>query len=528
MKHLCPRCKSRNLVRNGKTPGGKVRWSCVDQSGDRPTQCYSTTDPTAPVRGQNGNTKVAGAPAIFKRTLKGVKRVIVTAAQNATPVHPGFLKNLELAANDLDAELAVIPLRYKNATSTWTASQENAETWDAPVVRYLCNQRKQLNKNLVLLGDIKTQPTATQPLTGFDAMTHGESAILGHTKLQLRTVPTPQSRFAKLLTTTGACTVPNYTDSKAGKLGEFHHTLGATLVEMQGGKFHMRQINADKSDGSFIDLTNHYGADYAEGGIGRGLRCQALVMGDTHVDFIDPAVKKATFGKGGMIDVLKPRHLVWHDLLDGYSKNPHHAGNPFNALAKLQSGKDNVKAEVMRALEFVDAHTPKDCQSVIVASNHDDFLRRWIVNSDWRSDPLNAAFYLECALAMVRGTKMGTGGTEYPSPFAMLARQYLPNAKVLGGRESFTVDGIELGMHGDRGPNGARGSIRNLRRIGVKSMIGHGHAPGIDEGCMQVGTSTHLRLEYNEGVSGWMNSHGAIYANGKRSLLHIVDGDWRL
>ena len=50
-------------------------------------------------------------------------------------------------------------------------------------------------------------------------------------------------------------------------------------------------------------------------------------------------------------------------------------------------------------------------------------------------------------------------------------------------------------MHGDKGPNGARGSIRNLRRIGIRSVIGHTHSPGIDEGCYQVGTSTRLRLE---------------------------------
>ncbi len=90
------------------------------------------------------------------------------------------------------------------------------------------------------------------------------------------------------------------------------------------------------------------------------------------------------------------------------------------------------------------------------------------------------------------------------------------------------VAGVELGMHGDRGPNGSRGSIKNLRRIGVKSIIGHSHTPGIEEGCYQVGTSTVLNLEYANGPSSWLNTHCLLYPNGKRTLVNIIDGKWRL
>ena len=128
---------------------------------------------------------------------------------------------------------------------------------------------------------------------------------------------------------------------------------------------------------------------------------------------------------------------------------------------------------------------------------------------------------------MVRETRLGKGGTEYPSPFLLwLARAAIPNVRALGGDESFVLGGVELAMHGDRGPNGARGSIRNLRRIGIRSIIGHTHSPGIDEGCNQTGTSTRLRLEYNHGASGWLNAHVLLNADGKRQLIVIVDGEW--
>ena len=98
---------------------------------------------------------------------------------------------------------------------------------------------------------------------------------------------------------------------------------------------------------------------------------------------------------------------------------------------------------------------------------------------------------------------------------------------VLRTDESFTVKGVELGMHGHRGPNGARGTLKSFSSIGVKSVTGHSHTPGIEGGAYQTGTSTNLRLEYTQGPSSWLHSHVVIYANGKRSHINIIDGDFQ-
>jgi hypothetical protein len=510
------------MTRGPTAQSGKKRWECRGTTGDR-TYCYSTTNPGGPMTDKKGNR--SARPTVFKRPLRPeAKTFIITAAQNATPVHPGFWDCLQTARKALNAELLVVPIRYKNPTSRWTASQKNEESWAAEVTPFLYNHRIALNKNLLLLGDIKTQPTASDPLSGFESISGAESAIIAHTKLQLRSIPTPASKMAKIITTTGACTVVNYTDSKAGKKGEFHHALAAIIVEIDGPIFHVRHVNYDKKTESFTDLETRYKPARAV----RAPKPLALVMGDTHVDFIDPKVEAAT---DEMIAMLEPARLIWHDLLDGYSANPHHFGNPFNAFAKRQSGADDVKKEVFRAIDHIVAKTPDDTVSVIVSSNHDDFLRRWVVTSDWRLDPTNAEFYLATAWAMIRDTKMGPGGTEYPSPFPYWLNERLGDKKkfkALGGNESFSLGGVELGMHGDRGPNGSRGSAKNLRRIGVRSIIGHSHSPAIEEGCYQVGTSTRLRLEYNSGPSSWLNAHCLLHADGKRQLIVIVNGKWRL
>jgi hypothetical protein len=509
------------MTRGPKAQSGKLRWECVTWdagSGRRGTKtyCYSTTDPTRPLRGRDSSKLTTK----FTRKLESTI-FVVTCAQNATPVHEGFLKALLGYCKKNKAELIVIPIRYKNPTSVWSASQANEDYWAPEVQPYLYNQRKKLGSHIVLLGDVKTRPTAVTPLDGFEGMTHAESAILGHTKVQLKTVPTPQSKTPKILTTTGAVTKKNYTDSRAGKLGEFHHTFGAAVVETYGRTFHLRQITATQ-DGSFTDLDTDYLPDGTQT---EALPAAALILGDLHFRTVDPDVVMATFGTGGIVDTFNPEAIVFHDLLDGMARNPHHKQNPFAEFAKRPHDYHLVKKEVEETLGWATKIT-KGRRTIIVPSNHDAFLTRWIRDADWKGDPDNAVFYLETALAMLAGTKMTTSGHVTPDPFIYWARKLSP-LEAPDMDTSVMLGGVECGMHGHIGPNGARGSVKNLSRLGVRVTSGHGHSPAIEEGHHRVGTSSYLRLEYNSGPSSWLNTHGIIYANGKRTLINIINGEWR-
>lgn len=473
---------------------------------------------------QGGPSVPAPKPKRFHRPLDS-KRYIVTSAQNATPVVPEFFAALKVAAKHLGAELVVIPLRYKNPTSLWSQKQAHEEWWDPAVTPFLFNSRKKLNPNLVLVGDIKTQPTASSPLTGFESLTGGESCIIGHPKMQFRSVPVPTGRYPKILTTTGTCTRRNYTDSRAGKLGAFHHFLGALVVEISGKTFHLRQLNADRLDGSFTDLDQHYSPT----GVTKAQPALGLIMGDTHARFTDRKVDEATFGAGGIVETLNPGTLVFHDVIDGFATNPHHLGNPFIAAAKHRGGLESVKDEVEHAVRFVRKRVG-DRQAVIVASNHDNFLSRWVVREDWKRDPLNATFYLETAAAMLSSAKLTAAGAEYADPFRYWVEKLRGEAKIrcLGTDESFKIGDIECGLHGHRGPNGAQGTLKNLSRLGARVISGHTHTPGIEEGHYSVGTSTPLKLEYTSGPSSWLNAHCVVYASGKRSLVTVIDGEWRV
>lgn len=467
--------------------------------------------------------EVGPTEAEFKRPIaKGVRYAIIVGAQNATPIVKEWWAVLNTIAACYGAELFVVPLRYKNPTSIWSASQQNAEHWAAEVRPYLWNQRWALNSNLMLIGDVKIPPTKSSPLSGFDAMSTTSSAIYAHPKLHMLTVPTPSNKMAKLLTTTGVCTRENYTDSGLGKISQFHHSLSAILIELDGPRFYLRQLHFDKKTKSCTDLDMRYYGDKFD----KAPRALSLTMGDMHIRYNDPTVEKA---RERLLAQVRPHHRIWHDTLDSDSCSPHTIDDPFIEQGKQAAGRDSVRGEVQEALDYIAAHTDSDIQDIFVPSNHDDMLSRWIKRANWKamSDD-NGTFYLETALQMKLGSKMTKQGVEYPDPFTYwLRKAKIPNTTVLDQDQSFMLADVELSMHGNIGPNGARGSIVNLRRIGVKSVIGHSHRPGINEGCCQTGTSTYLRLGYNKGPSGWLNADVLLNADGKRQTIIYIDGRYR-
>lgn len=509
---VCPHCGLDQLTKNGVYEG-KQQYKCKP----KPEGCGKRTH----------NPAVEGQYTAMRSDLPDNQVYIITCAQNATPVELPFWKSLLAAAKHYKAQLIVIPIRYKNPTSEFTAWNEEQERWD-PIFEeggYLYEGRDLIHDHLMVLGDIKMQATAVSPLAGWESISGSYSAIIGHPKLEMRMVPTPQNSLPKMMITTGACTKKNYSDTRAGKRGEFHHTFGAALVERDGDRFHIRQLNAMR-DGTFIDLRNKF----TPKGVEKSGPAEALVMGDTHVDVVDPEVVAATFTeRDSIVKHMQPKRLVWHDLVDGGTVNPHRAADPFTRAARYQAKISDIYEELKRSAEFIDTHSPKTATNIIIPSNHDDFLNRWMKATDWRGEPANAEFYLETALEMVRGGTMGPGGYEGLDPFVYWMKKLCKHKNVIypefGG--GVVVKNVDISMHGHLGANGARGGLRGFSKLGVKTIVGHSHTPGIIEGAYQVGTSTHLKLEYNDGPSSWLNTHALVYPNGKRTLINVIKGKWR-
>ncbi len=510
----CPFCLSSRMVLGSKHHDRRQRYQC--QTCKRRTLHPLPDD----------------SPALFGDDHEGPLPAsgiyVFTGAQNNTRPAPIFyaLKNY---CEHRNAKLCVIKMRYKNPTSVGETLKAHSRHffWDDEFKGVLYDGRHSVHKFLTLLGDAKVQLTAAHPTTGFESITGSKSVIIAHPKMELRSIPTPQEALPKLVMTTGACTIKNYSDSRAGIRGDFHHTYGALVVEIDGDTFHVRQLNA-LGNGKFMDIDLN---EYSPDGIKPFERIEALDMGDTHVDVVDADVVAATFTNNDcIVKELRPKYLFWHDLLDGQSVNPHEIADPFMNVMKHDSKANNILEEIGRAAKFVDTHAPKDVENIVIPSNHDDFLRRWMNTTDWRYDPVNAKFYLETALEMVEQSNMDDEGAKIIHPFPLWLKRLAKHKKIrcLARDQSFTIRGIEIGQHGDRGSNGSRGSMRGFSKLGVKTIIGHSHTPGIEEGCYQVGTSSRLNLNYNIGPSSWLNTHCVIYPNGKRTLINVINGRWRL
>lgn len=458
---------------------------------------------------------------------KGTVRFLITAAQNATPVFTPFWKSLLHCRDHYDAHLSVIPYRYKNPTSRWTGSQRGVEYWVKEVREYLNNQRRPVNKNLVVLGDVKVVATAKDPLSGQEGYTGAESSILGHPNLAFTTVATPGHKMAKIMTTTGTCTVLNYTDSRAGKAGEFQHVYGAVLVEIEGGKFWLRHLNAN-SKGEFIDKDKLF----TPSGVVGAPPPEALVTGDAHVRQVDKAVDRGVFGPKGIVDTLKPKRIIWHDVLDGFGFNYHEKKQWYVILAKMKAGMLNVEDELNESVRFIADRIPTYphfVESVIVDSNHDAFLLRWLEENSSKTVGMNYRVFNELDTYMQDAVQVTADrDIVVPSPFAYWVSKFKnPKIRCLHEDESYSIEKIECGMHGHRGPNGTRGSLKSLVKVGVKFVIGHVHGPGIKFGGYAVGLMAKLRQYYNKGPSSWLHTmcliHGGPCA-GKRQLVTIIEG----
>lgn len=436
------------------------------------------------------------------------RKYVITCAVSNAPVDIEFLDCLRNYCSYNDAELRVALIKHRNTADVF---------WDERITEYVFSEKLRLNSNIVVYGDVNISPAASVPLSGFDSFGGDLSTIIPHPKIQLKSIPTPHNKLPKLLLTTGAITKPNYPSSKTGQKAAFHHSLSALIVEVKDDRiFHQRYLHY--KDGSFYDLDKQYFSDRV-----LDSTVEALVLGDVHVGFTDDQVMEGTLtNQDSLVRVTKPGNIVYHDILDHYAANHHHRGDPFLAIQKHQQKTNNVRDELMSVVGFIEqVNEIHPCNHVLVGSNHNDALTRWVKESDWKTDPVNAETYLETALGMIR---------ESVSAFGYWIKKILPESikyRLLDRDESFCIKGVELGFHGDQGANGSRGSVAQYSRSGSKYVIGHSHAPQIFENVYQVGTSTRLKLEYNHGLSGWLNSHCLVYPNGKRTLIHMINGNYR-
>lgn len=490
-----------------------------------------------------GRKPVAGGKkkaAEIKATLpkKGnIKRYILTSAQNNTHVHDAFWSNLLALAKHYGAQIMVGTFSYnqnnygKLAVKAGTKKETEHELWFDPAIKpHINDKRTELAPGLIWCGEMNIQPTEENPLSGLETYAGSNSVVFPHTKIEMRSVATPANIPVKLMYTTGAVTLLNYIQKKAGLKAEHHHRYAFLVVEVdEKGRWWVRQIAASKNGRSIQDLNV-----VVEDGVvvlANG-QIEAVTWGDLHSTMADETVVASA---QEILDTLLPKYQFLHDIMEGASTNRHLQGKPepYKRFDTWLRGLHRVDEELKKTRETLERYIRPWCQTVVPDSNHDrNWLRSWLENYDYRYDPANAELFLRLQNFVYSEIRKGILPKNVNlADRALVAESGLKadTVKFLLPDESFEIMGVECGMHGHLGPNGRFGTPINLSKIGTKATTGHTHVAGIYHGLYVAGTSTKLTdaWTYTVGPSAWTHSHVLLYPNGQRTVVTVKDGKWK-
>lgn len=466
-----------------------------------------------------------------------VARYLLTSAQNNTRLHDKFWENLLAFAKARDAELIIGTYTYnmnaygKLSVKRGTKKSQDELWYDERLHPYINNGDNvniQLAPGLVWVGRANLMPTAADPLSGFKSYHGRDSCIFPHAKIALESVASGKYEPTRFNFTTGTVTQLNYIQKKAGLKAEHHHVYGAALVEVDDeGNWYVRHLEAD-SKGRFYDLTTCVDEGRVKEMPGKTI--EAITWGDVHLAQVDPDVRELAWGKGGMLDVLRPKYQFLHDLLDFYARNPHERGNPHTQFSRFVEGADSVEREVRDAADFLHEADRPWCSTVVVDSNHDNFMARWLRDADYRSDPPNALYFLRAQTAVYQSLAIRDENFHLVE-WAMQDAECPGSVQFLREDDSFVIcrqmGGIECGWHGHLGPNGARGTPASLTGIGRRANTGHTHSSYRRDGLCVAGCCTQRDLGYNKGPNSNSHTHVLTYKNGKRTHVTMRAGKYR-
>ncbi|MEK6827609.1 MAG: hypothetical protein AABX99_03955, partial [Nanoarchaeota archaeon] len=254
---------------------------------------------------------------------------------------------------------------------------------------------------------------------------------------------------------------------------------------------------------------------------------------DIHLGYENHDTMNASFE---MMEFFSPKNVFLHDALDGHSMNPHEREDTIERAIAYREGKLDIKTEFSEAYEMFIKKMAKQFPKTnfyFVYSNHSpDFVRRYLTNFQFVEEPWNdTPFVLELRSGLLIKKNPIQKGLELiasEDKTNRLRGKSLPkNIHCLDLDEGFILNGYQLGVHGHKGENGAKGSPQGMKRGYGKGVFGHTHTPEINGDCITVGTSSIIPLNYQRGQPGTsMPANAVLYENGLAQLLPIIIGKW--
>lgn len=493
---LCENCGNDTFTSRGaaltKSGTKKHRYSCKSCNKN----VYIQSDVT---QCQNNETNTS-------------KKYVITSCQNNTEINSEFLNTLTNYCNHNFAELIILPIYYN------LNKFKDVEFYVDTVT-----DNFNFNENTLALANLKISPVMDNPLAGLETIYKNKTVIVPSNQVRMRTLPSVDDA-GHILITTGAISAPNFNYDKSGVKATNRHKYAATILEID----HLNNsfIRSVEFDGTgFADIFSYYTPDSVTKN-----EIDALITGDEHVLFYNKDVLHSTYtGTESITNVLRPKYIFRHDVIDSFSVSHHHKNNMILQYAKNLHGLNSIETELAVTFDFVAETTPEFSKSILVSSNHNDHILKWLQTVDIKTEPWNAKIYHWFMYQILESIELGHDNLlSHCSPIELWinSNEKYSGIEILKKSDNVNLSGINLSQHGDIGINGSRGSIQQFTKLGYDFVIGHSHTPGIIDGVYQTGTSSNLRLEYNKGPSSWTHTHCIVHKNGKRQLITIKNSAW--
>jgi hypothetical protein len=439
------------------------------------------------------------------KQFKNIKKYVVTTAVAGQEVNTSFLKSLEMYCRSNNAKLIILGMR---------GFKKEIQKYDPILEKYKDSiySEFEFNKNLLAI-DLRLTPQQINPIGGIDRLgKKSHSIIMASPKQQMKSIPTSNQKSPHIIHSTGALTNAKYNDDRAGKLAHQDHKVGALIVEIKDDLFFLRQIQAN-DNGSFYDLNKHISPSQILNN-----QAEAFVFGDIHVGETDI---KAFNAFSEVVDLVNPKHIILHDVFSGNTVS-HHVENNIDQKTKNFDQLGSLEVELYLVGEFLEKLSKKykDKKLVIVKSNHDEFLDRYLTQGRYITDFVNYRLALD--LAILKYEKKN------PISEYLKSKDYkLNNLIWLERDEDFKIGEVQLGCHGDLGANGSRGSGSSIEVSYGNAIIGHSHSPNILRDTWTVGTTTYLKLPYTRGPSSWLHASCILHKDNKKQMIIVIDGSWK-
>lgn len=420
------------------------------------------------------------------------------------------------------AELIILPMR-----AHVKALQKQPQHYDPNLKPYLKNFATEytFNKHLKAI-DAYLNPQQINPLTGLkrlrvykynqndkpgtEILPFKTSLIIAHSKQMLEVVPTGNNTTPRLIHSTGCITNPGYLRNRIGMIADEDHKLGGLIIEIKDDTFWVRQVQFDRNDGSFVDLGKRY---HANGTVTQE-RAEAFKIGDLHAGHHDG---EALDGMFKLWDLIQPKRIFFEDFFDGSSISHHIERNKLTK-AKTPSKFKDLPTEINMCKFVIDTilkKAPKDAKFYATASNHHDFLMRYLNEGRYLND-ISENYKI--------AHKMVVMNLEGKDPL----QEYVdPDKKMVWTHENddIHVEGVQMNVHGHLGINGAKGSKIGHELAHGNAMVAHSHSPSIYHDTFTVGHMSDARHGYNNGPSTWLLCCGAVYKGGAKQLYIIINGE---